>query len=226
VKTYEQALAYAERQRTNPTQDWTRLCQKFARSCVGAAPFGTTALSAWYNTPAKHRHTSEPKPGSIAYFDDPRIAGEAGHAVWVPKTGMCYSNDILQRGKIDLVRLERITDDWGMRRLGWIDWTPSGPIDIVSNLPKVSYERIVAAAKADPSRPQAFKTYPAGVLLMEHGLDKMGLLRPSLADGHYGTVTKSAVRQLQRRRGDKTPSGIPTRAELKAIGLRGGFQVI
>jgi hypothetical protein len=102
----------------------------FARNCVGANSWAASALGAWHATPTRDRRTGTPRAGSLVYFDDPRVSGEAGHVVYMAEGGYCYSNDILKRGEIDKVPLRLVHDSWGLRQLGWIVRTPSGAINL------------------------------------------------------------------------------------------------
>ena len=127
---YQRALGWANEQVKNPSRDWTRDCQMFARTAVGAKAFGTTALNAWQSTPEEHRHyTYPPPPGTIAYYANPRNPG-AGHAVFVGDNGKVYSTDIKRTGKIDIVNWDTFKTTWGMQYLGWIDSTPSGNLPV------------------------------------------------------------------------------------------------
>ena len=225
MRSYANAVAYAEQQRKAPTRDWTYLCQKFARTCVGAAAWGSTALKAWYAIPVSHRHGGTPPPGSLVYFDDPNRVGEAGHVVFMVTNGYCYSNDILRRGKIDKVPLSLIRTKWGMRQLGWIDWTPSGSLNLLKTLPTVDLSRAQDAARLDPPAPSGTYTYRPGVLLIERGLVKLGYLDPRWSDGHFGTSTVDGYKKFQRSLG-LTATGKPTSTDLKALGRKTGFQVV
>lgn len=130
TKAYQAALDRANREVVNPTRDWTRDCQMFARTPVNAKAFGTTALNAWQSTPEEHRHYSyPPRPGSIAYYANPKNPG-AGHAVFVGDNGKVYSTDIKRTGKIDIVNWNVFQTKWNMAYLGWIDATPSGKLPV------------------------------------------------------------------------------------------------
>lgn len=129
-KKYQKALDWANSQVVNPTRDWTRDCQMFARSAVHASAFGTTALNAWKSTPNEYRrYTYPPRPGSIAYYVNPANPG-AGHAVFVGDNGKVYSNDIKRTGKIDIVNWNVFQKKWGMKYLGYITATPSGKLPV------------------------------------------------------------------------------------------------
>lgn len=130
TKAYQKALNWANQQVTNPTRDWTRMCQSFARTAVHASAFGTTALKAWQSTPIEaKRFTYPPRPGSIAYYVNPKNPG-AGHAVFVGDNGKVYSNDIKRTGKIDIVNWNVFQKKWGMQYLGYIVATPSGRLPV------------------------------------------------------------------------------------------------
>jgi len=129
-KQYQRDLNWANQQVTNPSQDWTRQCQSFARRAAHASAFGTTALQAWQSTPDQHKHfTYPPRAGSIAYYANPKNPG-AGHAVFVGDNGKVYSTDIKRTGKIDIVNWDTFQSKWGMQYLGWIDATPSGKLPV------------------------------------------------------------------------------------------------
>lgn len=126
TKAYQRALDWANNQVKNPSQDWTRDCQMFARTAVGAKAFGTSALNAWKATPNKNKHyTYPPRPGSIAYYANPKNPG-FGHAVFVGDNGKVYSTDIRRTGQIDIVNWNVFQKEWGMQYLGWIDTTANG----------------------------------------------------------------------------------------------------
>lgn len=127
---YDAALARANKEVVNPSRDWTRDCQMFARTPVRATAFGTTALKAWQTTPDENKHyTYPPRPGSIAYYANPKNPG-AGHAVFVGDNGKVYSTDIKRTGKIDIVNWNVFQTKWNMAYLGWIDATPSGKLPV------------------------------------------------------------------------------------------------
>lgn len=225
---YEAGINFAERQRTNPTQDWTYLCQMFARQCVGAGAWSGSALGAWNAIPEKNKHrTTTPRAGSLLYFGK----NYPGHVVYVVDNGYCYSNDILQRGKISKVPWTLITEKWGSDypKLGWIDWTPSGPINlkpiVVDNRPIVDLSMLQTAAKRDPSKPAGTYTYRTGTLVVERAMVKAGYLSTAYDDGHFGTRTRSAYVKVQKRFKVPFDDGIPRLTDLTALGKVYNFKV-
>jgi hypothetical protein len=102
------------------------MCQASARSAVGAAPFGYTALDAWASIPNSHKHYGAPLAGSIAYFGTVK----PGHAVFMVEDGYCYSTDIHRHGHIDKTHYTVFAREWGMPYRGYISWCPSGYLPV------------------------------------------------------------------------------------------------
>lgn len=187
MRSYAEAKAYAERQHVNPSQNWYVLCQKFARSCVGADVFGASARLAFNSIPKEHRHTSyPPPPGSLAYYG---FADRGfGHVVFVVEDGYVWSNDIVRRGKIDKVKWNVFQSKWGLPYRGWIDWTPSGAINLkpTAVLPYPPFPgKFWAATKRTPA-----------VIAATKAVQKKLKLK---VDGVFGPVTGNAVRAYRRR---------------------------
>jgi hypothetical protein len=90
--------------------------------------------------------------------------------------------------------------------------------------PVVDLSKLIAAAKADPPKAGTPVSY-AGTKVVEDALVKEGLLARSLADGHFGTATRTAYRLWQLRCGwkGKDADGIPGAASLRKLGARRGF---
>jgi hypothetical protein len=240
MRTYEQAQAFAEKQRLSNRAIWFNLCQKFSRSCVGAGGWAPSARKAFNAVPAKWRSTSfPPPPGSIAYYGSATHGN--GHAVFVSgKPGFVYSNDIKRRGKIDLVPWNVFGSAWGMPYRGYITHTPNGtPLPIKPHatpvkpkpantiIPTVSVARLIKAAKADIPAATGHKTYPAEVLIVEKALNRAGLLASKFVDGSFGTTTRDAYGDWQRHLGysGADANGVPGLVSLTALGKKYGFRV-
>jgi hypothetical protein len=129
VRSLSDALAYAQAEVKSASQNWSNQCQHFARVCVGAAAWAPSAREAFNATPAANRHSSpNPPAGAIVYYG---YADKGyGHAVLSAGGGLCYSTDIKRPGRVDLVPLSLPVTQWGLPYRGWIDSTPSGPIDL------------------------------------------------------------------------------------------------
>ena len=126
MRTYVQALAFAQAEVKKPTQNWHWMCQRFTRITVGADAWAPTATQAWNSIPAAHKHTSYPPPaGAIAYYGD---NNSDGHAVFSEGAGWIFTTDYQIAGHVGRVKWDYPVKQWGMKYRGWIDWTPSGPI--------------------------------------------------------------------------------------------------
>ncbi|MDN3056833.1 N-acetylmuramoyl-L-alanine amidase [Streptomyces sp. SRF1] len=96
--------------------------------------------------------------------------------------------------------------------------------------PKVSLSKLIAAAKADPSKAGTPVSY-SGVKTVEATLVDEGLLAKKRLDGHYGTDTVDAMSAWQDRLGyrgrkpGQDADGIPGRVSLTELGRRHGFDV-
>ena len=107
TRTVQQAMDFAKKERDNPSQDWTNLCQKFSRSCWNLPVFGSSAREAWLNQGSKwkHRNDGNPRdpdfiasaPKGVLWYS---TAGKYGHVQVASKTH-AWSNDAKRRGKID-----------------------------------------------------------------------------------------------------------------------------
>lgn len=128
MRTWRDSLNFAAAESAHPSQDWYNLCQKFARTAVGAAAWAPSARLAFNAVPAAHRHSGVPPAGALAYYGNPDTGN--GHVALSAGGGYVWSTDIKRHGQIDKVRYDVFARAWGLAYRGWIDWTPSGPIDI------------------------------------------------------------------------------------------------
>ncbi|HET6356102.1 N-acetylmuramoyl-L-alanine amidase [Streptomyces sp.] len=92
--------------------------------------------------------------------------------------------------------------------------------------PVVDLSKLIAAAKSDPPRAGTPISY-YGVKTVEQALVKEGLLSAALADGHFGTATRTAYASWQRRCKftGAAADGIPGKDSLTKLGTRRGFTV-
>ena len=231
MRSYSAAVAWIRSQVTSPTQSWHNLCQSLARQAAGADGWAPSALDAWNSIPSAHRHTSWPPPcGSIAYWGD----REPGHATFVGDINgqpVFFSNDFKRDTKVDYTP---VTDSlshpfWGLRYLGWIDWTPSGALDIqkastpsVKPTPKPtpSSSHVVSLANVAPGKAND------DIKLMQSALAAEGE-NPGPIDGIYGPHTTAAVRAWQLHLGftGSDADGVIGRVSLTALGMPHGFRV-
>lgn len=102
--------------------------------------------------------------------------------------------------------------------------------------PKVSLKNVIAAAKADPGRPQGSGLHEADTRLVEKALAKLGYLDKAYAsDGAWGTLTLKAYSRWQKAYSDAHHlgwtgddlDGRPGISSLKALASKTGlFQVV
>ena len=119
------------------------------------------------------------------------------------------------------------------------DWVQRGaprpgglpPVETKPATPKpvVDLSKLVTAAKLDPPKPGTPISY-YGVKTVEAALVAEGLLSRRLADGHFGTATKTAYAAWQRSTAGggfkgADADGIPGRSSLERLGKRRGFTV-
>lgn len=159
-------------------------------------------------------------PASYGASGGQRMSGPA----WEAFKGVCGhqhvpENDHGDPGALDFARLVGFAKEL----LG----TPPPAPQPAPSRPTVDLSRLVAAAKTDPPRAGTPVSY-SGVRTVELALVAERLLDRALADGHYGTATKSAYAAWQRRCGytGADADGIPGRSSLTKLGARHGFTVV
>lgn len=198
MRTFAEAKEFAQQEhRDGRSHNWYRLCQVFARQCVGAPPFGASAREAFNNQPAARRHTSSPPPaGSIAYYGFPDRG--AGHAVFAVHGGFVWSNDILRAGKIDRVQWDVFVSRWRLPYRGWIDACPAGELPVQRGRPAESYRqrKRVYAEKMRFGQDDSHSVWNLQVALMVRGFAFQN--GPT---GYYGTHTRVSCAAFQRRCG-------------------------
>ncbi len=220
MRSYSEALTWAKAQSVNPSRDYTNLCQLFARSCVGAAAWAPSARLAFNAVPQANRHQGIPPLGALVYYGDAHAGN--GHATFSAGSGYVYSTDIKRRGKVDKVPYLQPVKSWGLPYRGWIDLTPSGPIDIFRPVggggtgvpvpppePVVTMHDLISGASSN------------GAALINHALFAEGFLAKSLIRDHVGVAAATAFRVYRWRKG----FGKDSAAALRALGKRHGFTV-
>jgi hypothetical protein len=93
--------------------------------------------------------------------------------------------------------------------------------------PVVDLSNLVSAARRDPHLHQGGTTHPADVRVVEAALRAEGLLSAMyFHDGSFGTATRAAYANWQRRCGVAGPyDGIPGIESLRRLGAKHGFTV-
>ena len=126
-RSVDDVIAWARAQVEDPSQDWTALCQRFARKAYDVPAWASSAIGAWGKIPAQKRHIagkpSDAPRGALLYY----AGGKYGHvaiAVGKRTKRACLSNDYVRSGRID--QAPRTFPRWGLTYLGWSFWTPYG----------------------------------------------------------------------------------------------------
>lgn len=129
-----------------------------------------------------------------------------------------------------LVELNSLTDPNSLA-IGQVLKVPAttqpAPAPAPVTKPTVDLSRLVAAARTDPPKSGTPVSY-SGVKVVEQALVAEKLLDPGLADGHYGTATRTAYATWQRRLGysGTAADGIPGKTSLAKLGAKHGFTVV
>ena len=218
MRTFDEAKEFAQQQhRDGRAQEWYRLCQVFARQCVGAPAFGASAREAFNAQPASFRHTSSPPPaGSIAYYGFPDRG--AGHAVFTVHGGFVWSNDILRSGKIDRVQWDVFMSEWHLPYRGWIDACPAGPLPVQRDGSTQRYRqgKRVYAEKMRHGQDDSDSVWNLQVALMGKGFAFQN--GPT---GYYGAHTRTSCAAFQRRCGwsGRDANGIAGPGTVDRLGL-------
>lgn len=130
-RTVAEVIAFAKSEMRDPSQDWDHLCQSFCRQAYGVDAWAPSAIAAWGEIPRRQKHiggkvTAAPRAALLYY-----AGGKWGHvaiAAGVVTHDTCFSNDYVENGAID--RAPRTFDRWGLRYLGWSNWTPFGELRV------------------------------------------------------------------------------------------------
>lgn len=220
------ALARAIAEHRDPTQDWEAMCLRFVRTCLGVPARYSYATQAYQHTTKRGGTTGDPPPAVPIWW----AGGRYGHVALSAGGGYCWSNDILRVGKVDKVTISTITRGWGMDYKGWtedingVDVYAAAPVPFTAR--RVHASAVLDASRRDPAAPQGIASHPHAVGIVERALVAEGLLDDRWVDGAWGTKTERAWARWQRRRGDDSPTGIPGRAGLEALGRKHNFDVL
>ena len=237
LRNATQAVDWAKRQISNPSQNWNSLCLKFTRSCYGVAAKYPDAKTAWANVKWRHSTTDAYSiPSGVPVYW--ATSSKYDHIAISIGDGKCISTDIKRRGKPDIVAIDLVTKKWGPL-LGWSEdvngvrvYTPMGfPGGIPPVLPAgkyISLSGLRNAAQTDPGKPNQNTTNYAAVKPVEDALVAKGLLDKDLADGHYGKATRAAYKRFQELCGysGAAADGIPGRVSLRALMGPRGYTIV
>jgi hypothetical protein len=121
----EEAIAWEIDQIDHPTRqdwnppsfDWLGACLSVTRQAAGTPKVYDDATQAWNNAVHRHEWDDEPPRGAIVFW----TGGSHGHGHVVRSLGegVCLSNDLVRRGRIDIVEIADLNRFWGLPRAGW-----------------------------------------------------------------------------------------------------------
>lgn len=131
-RSLDGALAWGKNQVGN--YGWRRKCLGFVRQCWGIAASGIDDAADGYAL-TKYRHTDKtPPPGAPVWFDGPTVQDHVALSVG---NGYVYSNDVIEPGRIDKVKINTILDRWNCSYRGWSEDYPRFgklPLDLIDEL--------------------------------------------------------------------------------------------
>jgi hypothetical protein len=198
----------------------SNMCLKFVRTRYGVPGLAPDAAQGFAMT--NRRHTSTPPPGVPVWW----TGGAHGHVAISAGGGYVLSTDWPRAGSVGRVSIRTLTDRWNKRYRGWSEDINEVTVFVT---PTVDLSALLAAAKADPNRPQGGTTPGSvdDVRLVEAALFIEGLLDEKFAfDGSFGSKTLSGYAKWQRKvgLGGKTQNGLPATQSLRRLGKRYGFK--
>lgn len=124
-------IDFAKDEMRDPSRSWAGLCQSFCRSAYGVDAWAPSAIAAWGEISRRQKHvggkTSQAPRGALLYYAGGRY-GHVAIAAGVTTHNTCFSNDYVETGAID--RAPRSFERWGIRYLGWSNWTPFGELKV------------------------------------------------------------------------------------------------
>lgn len=128
-RTVAEAMKAARHEITNPSKDWSGLCQSFVRDIVYDVPaWAPSAIAAAAKVPEREKikgNVFKMPRGAQLFF----AGGKYGHvmvAAGVKTHDKAIGNDYMRQGKIDYC--PRNIPRWGMKFLFGTFWTPYGEL--------------------------------------------------------------------------------------------------
>ena len=234
MRSHMETLAWLRGQAESPSQSWYQLCLGLVRAARGVDGKYASALQAWNGAEDKHPLNANTVNWSKVPIAAPLFYRSAtyGHVVTfvgVTKNGpMCWTNDVVGRGKVSMASPLWFISHWGQPLLGWtgdlngFDLGLATPQPIRPQQPNtVSVGDAKKAARLDPPKNGRGVTPGCGtdVRLIEEALLSKKLLAKKYVDGHYGSQTIDAYRTWQRRLGfaGSDADGIPGKVSLQRL---------
>lgn len=154
VRTPAQAVTWAKGQITSPSKDYYRLCLQFVRMAFGLGVNFPDAGTAWDQAKKKHRTSDSTEiPRGVPVFWE--LPSTADHVALSLGDGKCISTDATGKGKVGIVTIDSITENWGGTLLGWTEdlngvtvWHPKpATVNITAALKARTNDKRVEALK-------------------------------------------------------------------------------
>lgn len=128
-RTVADVMRFGRDEIVHPDRSYNGLCQSFCRTAYGVPAWAASAIGAWNRIPRDQKRVggkpSEAPRGALLYY----AGGTYGHvaiAAGIKTRDKCLSNDYVRQGRIDYA--PRTFDRWGLRYLGYSNWTPFGEL--------------------------------------------------------------------------------------------------
>ena len=224
MRTASQAAAWAEGQ--NGETGWRKQCLVFVRSAWDLPAQDASAQLEWNSIPASARHsTRRPPIGAPCFWKGPLPEGHAAIVVeYRDDVPYIASNDILVRGRVDIVPLSKIEQSWTSAQ--WLGWTTvlQGRSLPLGDTPETS-------RRSDGFR-QGRKVYRSKMHYGQKGSDSVWNLQRALIQHHYSIGvpgptgnyldgTRAAVTAYQSAQGwaGADADGIAGKSSITRLGL-------
>lgn len=119
-KIGKKAIAWAQAQINNPSQNWHNWCLLFVEYALRAGGIPTCSMgnanNAWFEASGRHGPQSTPPPGVPVYWGE----GD-GHIALSIGNGYCITTDFCHVGKACVAKINAITTGWNKPYRGWSD---------------------------------------------------------------------------------------------------------
>jgi hypothetical protein len=103
------------RESLHPQKDYSGFCLKAVREMLLIPVRDPSAKAAWEATPDRHRHQGMPPPGAPVFFQ----VGKFWHVALSAGFWLCWSTDVLRKGRFDVLPISEVERLWGAQYLGW-----------------------------------------------------------------------------------------------------------
>jgi hypothetical protein len=221
TRTPNQAIAAA---RATTTFD-VGMCLAFVRTAYGVGPHFASATAAWQGAESRHRvDTGMLVPRGAPVFWTGGSQG-FGHVAIGTGNGNCWSSDAGGSGRTAKVRIDELTDRWGLTLQGWTEDLNGVQVYDAGGGGKDKKK----AGGAERPRVQIKQLRPDprdDVRAVQKALRKElpGRAEDIPVDGCFGKSTQDAYAAWQRRCGftGDDADGIPGRISLQRLGFAVG----